>query len=255
MRSSLRLALLALALAFAGSCAAPPTEPPVLHTTDIGVTPALADLAYEWLAGFAPQDPTHDLALRVLPLAAGLEAARSGEIEFLISSAPPQPGWFATPLADGALLVVVPASTNIRSLTLRELRAIYNGQLSSWEELGAGSRSIQALLYPAGDELRTQFESLAMGGTRISANTLLVPDPASMAREVAAGRGALGILPDWSLAGDLRALSIEGTAPTAANLVSGSYPLSLQVTAQAPAEPDSLARDWLGWIQSLAATN
>jgi hypothetical protein len=250
MRSRASVLLLLVLLVLCAGCAAAATELPPVRTTYIGATPAFADLAYEWLDGFSAHDPEHELTLRVLPLEAGLESARAGDIAFLIAGIEPPAGWFAAPLERTALLIVTGSGSSSRNLTLRQLREIYTGQVTDWEQLGGDALEIQPMLYPEGDELQASFESLVMEGNRLTANARLLPDPASMAEEVSSTPGAIGFLPGYALPSGLRALAIGGDRPSSAGIINGSYPLALTVVALAPAEPGDLARAWLGWIQA-----
>ncbi|MFN2148900.1 MAG: substrate-binding domain-containing protein [Anaerolineales bacterium] len=250
MRLRADLTLLAfLLLAMGAGCASPPTEPPEARTTHIGVTPAYADQAYAELEGFASHDPSRELTLQVLPLEAGLEAARAGEITFLITAADPPDGWFATPLERSAVLIVAASNPGLSGLTLRELREIFIGQKTNWSQLGGPEWPIQPMIYPEGDELRTAFEAIVLQSDRLTPNARLLPDPASMAKAVAGTPGAIGILPGTTPTTGLTVLSLDGHRANAANLANGSYPLALSWVATAPQEPEGLAREWLGWVQ------
>jgi hypothetical protein len=250
MSLRLKTALVACLLLFSTGCAAQATELPAPRTTYIGVTPACSELAYEWLRGFAPFDPYHELTLRILPLEAGITAAQAGEIAFLIAAGLPPEDWFATPLARSGLLIVTPSAARVRDLTLRQLREIYLGQTTDWSELEAGQGPIQPMMYPEGDELRIAFEDFVMDGNRFSSNTRLLPDPASMAQAVADTPGAIGLLPDYATSSGLRHLTIAGSAPSEESIGDEAYPLAVAVIALAPSEPQALARAWLGWIQA-----
>jgi phosphate transport system substrate-binding protein len=250
MRSCInRVLLVGLLLVLCAACAPPATEPPPIRTTYVGVTPACAGLAYEWLAGFSEQDPLHELTLRVLPLKAGLQAARTGEINFLIAAENPPEGWFATPLKLTNLAIIASSGSGLSQLTLRQLREIYTGQITDWSQLGGHQGGIQPMLYPEGDELQGHFEALVMNQNRLTSNARLLPDPVSMAQEVSSSTGAIGFLPAYALPSGMHALSIDGVSPSAANVANGRYPFSITVVALAPAEPDGVARSWLGWIQ------
>ena len=250
MRSQVDLALLGLfCVALGAGCAAPPTELPEVHTTYIGVTPAYADQAYSRLEGFSLQDPMRELTLRVLPLEAGLDAARKGEIAFLITAAEPPADWFATPLEQSALLIITSSNPGVPGLTQRELREIYTGQTTDWSQVDGRERPIQPMIYIEGDELRTTFEAVVMSSSRLTPNARLLPDPASMAEAVRSTPGAIGLLPDYASVSDLTVLSLDGYRPSAVNVSNGSYPLLLTWSALAPHEPEGLARAWLVWIQ------
>ena len=250
MRSCIsRVLLVGLLLGLCGACASPPTELPPIRTTYVGVTPACAELAYEWLAGFAGQDPLRELTLHVLPLEAGLQAAEKGEIGFMIAADNPPEGWFATPLEHTYLAIISSSGTGLDRLTLLQLRQIYSGQLTDWSQLGGHRETIQPMLYPDGDELQRQFEALVMHQNRLSSNARLLPDPTSMLEEVSSSTGAIGFLPGYILPIGTRALTIDGVSPSIANVANGRYPFSITVAAFSPAEPGGLARSWLGWIQ------
>ncbi len=249
---SVRRNLLAfwLAASALAGCGSPPTVMSEPAAEYIGVAPAYADLAYGWLAGFADQDPLHELTLLVMPTADGLAAMESGELAFMITSVEPPVKWFVTPLARGAILLAASPSISVRGLDLDVIKDIFTGRIRDWSEIGGAPGPITPIVYPGGDELRLVFERQVLGNSRITSNALLAPDPAAMAELLAQEPAAIGFLPGHTLSADLKPFALAGIQPSQVNVDSGRYPLTVEILALAPKEPVGLARTWLGWIQS-----
>ena len=263
---SRRLARLALSLALAAgasSCAragsAPPPVPsdPVRVDGSPGVMPLVAALARDYEA----RHPGARVTLGAgLGTAARLAALLEGRIDVALASqgvdadALARQGLAAHEIAKVAVVFAVPAAVAVSGLTAARLCDAYAGRVTNWRALGGPDLPIAPRTRPAGEVdgdvaaagVPCLRDAVAAGGVRA------VEQPEAMAEELAATAGALGMtsLPFVERSGGrLRALALDGVAPTAANVRAGAYPLtrrSLLLTRAAP--PAHVAR-FLAWVR------
>jgi hypothetical protein len=221
----------------------------------VAVTPALEAWVSQRVLAFRESRPGSTYAdlgftLETMPPEAALAAAEQGEVVLAVGGMDPLPGWFATPLGELAVAVVVHPANPVRELSLPELRDLFVGRTQSWQTLGDFPEAVQPVIPLNGDELRLAVLETALGGERYTPASLLAPSPPAMLSLVAESRGAVGLLPLPEVRQDVRTLRIEGELPEEGAADPDGYRLWMQIVAMAPEEPTGAVREWLGWMQS-----
>ncbi|MEW6568105.1 MAG: substrate-binding domain-containing protein [Chloroflexota bacterium] len=231
-------------------CSQPPEPtlpPPVPQVT---VAPSLEGTVAAWIRAYREDVgvPGFDLVPR--PEEAGIEAMRRGEAALAISLLDPPDGWFATPLATEAIVVVVHPSNPVRDLSLDDLADLFTGRIADWSALGGETVPVQLLVPTPEDGLRQRFEAVVLDEASVWPGARIAPSPEAIVSLAQADRGAIGYLPLSQVVSGLRVLRLDGVDPEAASLAGGRYPLTFTIVATAPEEPTSAVRDWLVWLQA-----
>lgn len=164
------------------------------------------------------------------------------------------------PLAREALVFFVRKDDPVTGLTSEQLRRIYTGEITNWQDVGGRDERIFPFQYEEGDENQFLLEQLVLRGeaptTPLQEESRLDPCDSGPVRRVAAYRnrpGALGFglrsyLDKWFPDGDVRPLAVDGVPPTDATVRDGSYPLSLplcMVSCRPLSDESRAFRDWL----------
>ena len=146
------------------------------------------------------------------------------------------------PLAHEALVFFIQKDNPVRSLSSKQLRRIYTGEITNWKEVGGRDERILPFQHEEGDENQLMLEELILRGEEavppLREKYLLQPltvdesMPRSMVaryrkRSNALGFGLRWYLDQWFPDGDFRLLAVDGVPPTDATLRDGNYPLSL----------------------------
>lgn len=160
----------------------------------------------------------------------GLEALRSGAIEIALVSREVGPEemerLLATPITRDGIAILVNEENPTRGLTLRKLRAIFAGEILSWEEVGgASSGDIQVVSREEGSGTRRAFEALVMKGKRVTSTAVVMPTGGAVGESIAQEPGAIGYASMAHLPPGVKALRIGGVEPNPATVSSGEYPL------------------------------
>jgi ABC-type phosphate transport system substrate-binding protein len=162
-------------------------------------------------------------------------------------------GWWAAPLAQDALVLISHPLNPVDNLSLEQARALFQGQIQRWDELGG--EPLPVLLYSreAGAGVRTEFEARLLGNRRISPNARQRSSDEALLETVSRQRGALAYVP-YSLLGLLnervKPIALDGVLPTQDSIAQGLYPLRLTVYIVGWQEPQGDLRQFVGWIQS-----
>lgn len=133
----------------------------------------------------------------------------------------------AAALVDHKVAVVgVAAVTNptvgVTNVTQAQLIDIFTGKITNWKEVGGADQKIVVINRTAGSGTRMTFNKYALNGaTEIEAQT---EDSNGTVRQIVAQTpGAISYLALSYIDSTIKALSIDGVAPTAANITTGSY--------------------------------
>ena len=250
MRLRVDLILLTVALSYLSACAPAATPAPTPVVQQVIRTPAYAGLVKIWFDGYLRDNPDSSISLVIQPSETALASLENGAGEVIIGGLTPPAGWFATPLGEDGIVVVVHPDLLVRDLSIDELAIIFTGHLNNWDSLADIDLQIQPVIPLPGDEVRATFQSTVMSGQRFTNNALLGPTPSAVLQLIVENEGAIGFLPYSALGEKVRPIRVEGILPGAATINDGRYPLPVSILATAPQEPGGDIRTWLAWIQS-----
>ena len=237
--------LAAIAAVFPGACApAAPSSTPVAPPW-VAVTPGIEPTVTEWVESYRAEVGVPPFDLRILPLEAAQDQLRRGEIELVFAADTPPQGWFATPVGEERLAVVVHPDNRIRGFELRDLERLFSGEAVGWDEVGGEETPIQVYVPFPGDDLRAYFEAQTLRGRSVTPNARLFLGPESGATLASEDSAALAILPLSAVPTGLRSVRIEDALPQ-----DDEYPFRLEIVGMAPSEPTGGVREFLVWLQS-----
>lgn len=163
---------------------------------------------------------------------------------------------WAAPIGQDGIAVIVHPDNNITRLTTAQLRLIYQGWIEQWSDVGGRGGEIRVVSRETGSGTRAEFESLIMGSRRTTPTAQIAPSSAAMVASVARQPDGIGFVSMSYVNGSVRALTLDGAAPTLDNVYDNIYPLRsiLYVAGQhEPSADDELEahyRAFIGWVQS-----
>jgi phosphate transport system substrate-binding protein len=189
-----------------------------------------------------------DIIFVARPSVAQREAAKAAGLDLQL-----------TPIGREAFVFYVPSENPVSGLTQTQIRGIYSGQLTQWNEVGGGSGGIRAFQRPAGSGSQSMLEKI-MGDTPLM--------KAPVQNEVAGMGGIVQKTSDYInypgaigysfrvfvanilQAGGIRLLSIDGVAPTEATIADGSYPFAAEFYAATIGLPSGESKRFIDWMRS-----
>lgn len=188
---------------------------------------------------------------------AGLEALAGGKTDIgnasrSLKDGEKQSGAVENIVAIDGIAVITHKDNTVSDLTAQQLTDIYTGKITNWKDLGGADEAIVVLGREAGSGTRGAFEEL-----------LKIEDQCAYAQEldstggvlakVAATPGSIGYVSLDVVDDTVKALSLDGVAPTEENIVAGSYKLSrpfVMATLGTIEEQNDLVKTWFNYIQS-----
>ncbi len=182
---------------------------------------------------------------------ARLQALAEGRIDIALASHGlklddiARQGMSAQEIARTAVVFAVHASVPVVSLTEQEICGIYAGKTTSWKTLGGGERDIAPRTRPDSEVdaevVRANIQCLA--DLPMPAAVKIMPKTGDMAKELSETPGAIGMTTLTVVEqsqGKIRALALNGIAPSPENVERGAYPLvrkSFLITRDTPPPP------------------
>ena len=145
------------------------------------------------------------------------------------------------PIARDGLAIIVNPQNTITNVTSLQLRALYRGETLDWGALGGVGGEPVVISREDGSGSRAAFETLAMGGERVTLNALVMPTSQAVVDYVASHRNAVGYVSTGVITDTVRAVPVEEFPPTAATLRSGEYRLGRVLYLYAPHPPHPMS--------------
>ena len=160
----------------------------------------------------------------------GLANVEAGSVNIGNSDVPAGPT--QTDLVDHQVAVVIFAiivnkDAGVTNLTTAQLKGIYAGTYTNWNQVGGANLPIVVVSRPASSGTRATFQKYILGGPeKISGPSSLTSDSTgTVITEVASTNGAIG----YAASGPAKAnsgvtiVSIDGNAPSSTNVQSNTY--------------------------------
>ena len=166
--------------------------------------------------------------------ASGLDAVAHGTADLAGSARPgngsaQEAGLTFTPVAWDALVLITHPSNPVSSLTLKQLHDIYYGKITNWNQVGGRDEPIDVYAVASpGDGVEFSLRKLLFGrGNQPVAAPRLYVNTAKLEEAVTLDPKALGASTLSRVAGNgkVKMIRIDGTAPSASAVASGSYKL------------------------------
>lgn len=245
----------------------------------------LLGLSYRWSPGIGPEGEGGIVPVATTPEEEAL-AARimetivhnrthqaytrlvDGEADLILVANPPSPDERAyaeaqgvtlewEPIALDALVIIVNAVNPVSGLTTAQIRAIFMGEITRWEEVGAYTGDIRPYVRPENSGSQQLMNEIVMGGLTMPA---WPPDRSvalmgALVDQIRRDPYAIGYsvyywvtYQYWS--GGYRVLAVDGVAPTGETIGTRAYPYDapVLVVTRTDLDPGTHAgqmRDWL----------
>ena len=151
---------------------------------------------------------------------------------------------------DGLPILVHPANP-VKQLTVEQVRNIYMGKITNWNQVGGPDKMIIVVVREEGSGTRAAFEELVMGKeAQITDAAILLPSNGAVRTTVSTTPDAVGFLSFGYLDESVKALKVGGISPTAANASNGTYPVVRPLNMMTKGAPSAAVKAWFDYILS-----
>lgn len=164
------------------------------------------------------------------------------------------PSIMVTPIARDGLSIIVNPHNMVSTLTLSQIRGIYNGTIKNWKDVGGADLSIVVIGRDSASGTRDFISTAVMQKDNFTASALEKNSNGAIETAVSTTPGAIGYVGLGYAETSVKALSItkNGTAvtPSVATVVDGTYPISRQLYMLTNGPATGIAKDFLDYALS-----
>ena len=143
-------------------------------------------------------------------------------------------------IARDGLAVVMNTANPVTAVKTEQLRDIFSGKIKNWKEIGGKDEAIHPITREEGSGTRESMEKLVMGKDKISRGALVQESSGAVKELVKSNPAAIGYMSLGLVGKEVKALTVDGTEATAANVHDNKYKLVrpfLFVTKGPPSPP------------------
>ncbi|MDD3857104.1 MAG: phosphate ABC transporter substrate-binding protein [Methanoculleus sp.] len=209
---------------------------------------------------FEAQDASAEIMVSGGGSSVGVKAAGEGTVDIGMSSrdlksteTTSYPDLVKHHIADDAILLIVNSQNNVESLTLDEVRGIYNGTYTNWNQVGGSNQQIVVIGRDSASGTREFFSEFVMDGEDFIRTQEEFNSNGGIQQKVSQTPGAFGYVGlGYTQGVKPLALDVDGTdvEPTLQNITDGTYPISRPLYMLTNGQPEGLAQRYLEFIMS-----
>lgn len=130
-----------------------------------------------------------------------------------------------TVAVDGIAVIVHP-SNPIKGLTLAQVRDIYTGKTTNWNQVGGPNANIVVISRDSSSGTYESFETLVMNKEKMAGSVEYVGSSGAIRQRVQSTQGSIGYVGIGFTDRTVKTLEIDKIMPTKATVASGRYPIA-----------------------------
>ena len=166
------------------------------------------------------------------------------------------PNLIVTTVANDGIAIIVHPSNTVASLTIEQIKAIYQGEITNWNEVGGPDQTIVVIGRDSASGTREFFSEKVMNKEDFVATQLEKNSNGAVTQTIAQTPGAIGYVGLGYIDAGIRAVPVvvDGTPvmPTVENVVAKTYPISRPLLMITHGAPSGLAKEYIDFILSSA---
>jgi phosphate transport system substrate-binding protein len=146
------------------------------------------------------------------------------------------------------IVIAVNLDNPLEDLSIEQLKDIFSGKITNWKEVGGPDAEINVISREEGSGTRSAFEELVMGDTKIRNDAIIQISTESVKQTVKQDPYAIGFVSLSHMSDDVKALKVDGVAPSTATISDGSYKLQRPFLFLIKGEPTESVKAFMDWV-------
>jgi phosphate transport system substrate-binding protein len=164
------------------------------------------------------------------------------------------PGLVPIDVATDAVVIIVNPSNPVTSLTLDQIRGIYNGTYQGWNSVGGSLTYPVVIGRDSASGTRVYFSEAVMKNEKYRPDMREMNSNGAVKQTVAQTPGAIGYVGLGFIDSTVKAIKVysngQPVAPTIATVLAHQYPVSRPLYMITKGQPAGLAKDYIDFILS-----
>lgn len=129
-------------------------------------------------------------------------------------------------VAYDCIVPVVHPSNSVSNITLEQLKAIYEGKLTNWKDLGGPDREVVVISRDTSSGTYEVWNKKVLQGARVFPRALLQASNGAVVQAVSRNQNAIGYVGLGYIDATLKALKVGGVAGSIETTLNGTFPIS-----------------------------
>ena len=147
---------------------------------------------------------------------------------------------------------VVHPSNSVKDLSMAQLRAIYTGKISNWNELGGTDKKIVVISRDTSSGTYEVWEKEVLKGDRVMPKALLQASNGAVAQAVANNKYAIAYLGIGYVNDQVKALTVDQVTASVGTAQNGAFPISRALFMFTSGWPTGDTMDFIHFVVSPA---
>ena len=234
---------------------------PQEHSISVGGSTSVHPLMELFIAEYGKTNSNVKFNVSATGSGDGIKGVPAGTCEIGMSSRELTPAEKGTDVQElvvalDGIAVILNNANPIVSLSQTQIKDIYTGAVSRWEQLGAAANgktgAIAVVSREPGSGTRGAFEEILRFQDQLVRGAIEFDGTGAIKAEVSRNADAIGYISLGSLDSSIKALNVEGVPATAANVVSGSYKIARPfiLLYKKSIAPNAQTKAFLDWTLS-----
>lgn len=154
---------------------------------------------------------------------------------------------------DGVVAIVSP-NNNITGLTKDQLKGIFAGNITNWNQVGGPDAKINVIVREEGSGTRDAFQDIVLGklanGTKVGfvSSAIVQSSTQAVQQAVSQDPNAIGFSSYADLGNNTKALSINGISASAATIADGTYTIQRPFLFLVKGEAKGDVKAFIDWV-------
>ena len=148
---------------------------------------------------------------------------------------------------DGVAPVVNPRNM-ISALTSLEIQDMFSGKITNWKDVGGDDAEIHIFSRDEASGTRSVFWKKCLNKGVVVESANIVSSNGAMKVAVSQDRYALGYMSIGHVDNSVKAVHLDGVAPTQENAINGSYPVVRKLFMNTNGDPEPLVKAFIDYI-------
>ncbi len=163
----------------------------------------------------------------------------------------------ATVIAQDGIAVILHKENPVSDLTLEQIKGIYTGSITNWNQVGGADNKINVISREAGSGTRAAFEEIVGYGeedSKLVAGAQEINSTGTVKTTVSGDKASIGYISLASLDDSIQGCKVGSVEPTVANVIAKTYKIArpFNIATQKGAELSSEVQDFIKFIMSEA---
>jgi len=233
-------------------------QPPV-NIIRLKGSDTMLPLTTRWAEAYMKEHPTISVYVEGGGSALGFKSLIQGEVDVCASSRPIQANetqllaqkygkvGMAFLVAKDALSIYLHPENPVRNLSLEQVKAIFTGAITHWNEVGGHNAPIQILMRSPNSGTFLYFKEHVLEGQPYVSGAQITPTTAAMVKVISENVNAIGY-GGIAYGQNLIHCQINAIAPTEANVRSDRYPITRYLYLYTIDTPQGKLKNFIDWV-------